>query len=118
MKKGWRLVATLGAEAPGFPHVLVDAYGWCLRLGRERGEEKFYSNLPSLLQGLIEQLIRTRFRHGPTLLAAESMLAEVRAALEEAAKCRESLARLSAMACTPAGRSEHPASAPGPITAL
>ena len=91
MKKGWRLVAMLGAEGQHFPHVLVDAHGWCLRLGRERGEERYYSNLPSLLQGLIEQLARARLRQCPVLFSASAMLAEVRAALDEAAGCRKAL---------------------------
>lgn len=89
MKTGWKEVARLGTEAAGYPHVLVDAHGWCLRLGRKRGEERYYSNLPSLLQGLIEQLTRTRLRHCPGLLSASAMLAEVRAALLEAAKARK-----------------------------
>src|SRR5262245_35843331 len=117
MKTGWKEVARLGTEGPGYPHVLVDAHGWCLRLGRERGEERYYSNLPSLLQGLIEQLIRTRFRDCPALRSAEAMLAEVRAGLEEAAECRNALVALPAIAYTPAGRTERPVFSPDPVSA-
>src|SRR5438128_2537916 len=101
MKTGWKEVARLGAEAPGYPHVLVDAHGWCLRLGRQRREDRYYSNLPSLLQGLIEQLARTRLCHCPALMSASAMLEEVRAALEEAARGRKSL-----IAYPPAGGPE------------
>jgi hypothetical protein len=94
MKTGWKEVARLGTEGVGYPHVLVDAHGWCLRLGRERGEERYYSNLPSLLQGLIEQMARARLRQCPVLMSASAMLAEVRAALAEAADHRKSLLAL------------------------
>ena len=56
MKTGWKLVAQLGMSGPGYPHLLVDRHGWCLRIGRGRGEEKYYSTLPSVLQGLIEHV--------------------------------------------------------------
>ncbi len=94
MKNGWKEVARLGTGGAGYPHVLVDAHGWCLRLGRERGEERYYSNLPSLLQGLIEQLARARLRQCPVLMSASAMLAEVRAALDEASDGRKSLLAL------------------------
>lgn len=95
MKTGWKEVARLGTGGARYPHVLVDAHGWCLRLGRERGEERYYSNLPSLLQGLIEHLARARLRQCPVLMSASAMLAEVRAALEEAADCRKALDALA-----------------------
>lgn len=95
MKTGWKEVARLGTEGAGYPHVMVDAHGWCLRLGRERGEERYYSNLPSLLQGLIEQLARGRLRQCPVLMSASAMLAEVRAALAEAADGRKALLALA-----------------------
>jgi hypothetical protein len=117
MKTGWHPVAKLGMEAPHYPHVLVDAHGWCLRLGRERGEERYYSNLPSLLQGLIEHLTRTRFRRCPALRSAEAMLDEVRAALAEAAEGRKTLVALPAIAYPPAGRTERPVFTPDSISA-
>jgi hypothetical protein len=95
MKNGWKEVARLGSGDGSYPHVLVDAHGWCLRLGRARGQERYYSNLPSLLQGLIEQLTRLRLRHCPVLANASAMLAEVRAALNEAATYRGSLVALT-----------------------
>lgn len=95
MKTGWKEVARLGAEGARYPHILVDAHNWWLRLGRKRGEERYYSNLPSLLQGLIEQLARARLRQCPVLMSASAMLAEVRAALEEAANGRKALLALS-----------------------
>ena len=91
MKNGWNEVARLGSEPGGYPHVLVDKHGWCLRLGRARGEEKYYSNLPSLLQGLIEHVIRRHLRNCGTLHSAAAMLAEVRAALDQAARFQGTL---------------------------
>ena len=94
MKNGWNEVTRLGSGDGNYPHVLVDVHGWCLRLGRERGQEKYYSSLPSLLEGLIEHLTRSRLRHCPTLMTAAAMLTEVRAALDEAAAHRQSLIAL------------------------
>jgi len=96
MKNGWNEVARLGTGEGNYPHVLVDKHGWCLRLGRERGEEKYYSSLPTLLEGLIEHLSRFRLRHCPVLMTAAAMLSEVRAALEEAAGHRKSVIALTA----------------------
>jgi hypothetical protein len=101
MKSGWKEVARLGTGGARYPHVLVDAHGWCLRLGRERGEERYYSNLPSLLQGLIEQLARARLRQCPVLMSASAMLAEVRAALDEAAEGRKALLALQELPIRP-----------------
>jgi hypothetical protein len=92
VKNGWNEVARLGTAEDGYPHVLVDAHGWCLRLGRTRSDEKFYSNLPSLLQGLIEHVIRRHLRDCGTLNSAESMLTEVRVALDQAARFQSTLA--------------------------
>ena len=101
MKTGWKEVARLGTGSAGYPHILVDAHGWCLRLGRERREERYYSSLPTLLQGLIEQLARARLRQCPILMSASAMLAEVRAALEEAADGRKALLALPALPIRP-----------------
>jgi hypothetical protein len=84
MKNGWHEVARLGLFPGDYPHVLVDKHGWCLRLAAE--EEKYYSSMPTLLQGLIEQLLRRRLREAGPLLCAQAMLAEVRAALEQAGR--------------------------------
>ena len=91
MKNGWNEVARLGTAEDGYPHVLVDAHGWCLRLGRARPDEKYYSGLPSLLQGLIEHVVRRHLRDCGTLNSATAMLAEVRAALDQAARFQGTL---------------------------
>lgn len=83
-KNGWHEVARLGLFSGDYPHVLVDKHGWCLRLAAE--DEKYYSSMPTLLQGLIEQLLRRRLREAGPLLCAQAMLAEVRAAIEQAGR--------------------------------
>jgi len=61
MGKGWDLVARLGGVGARYPHVLVDSHGWCLRLGpKSRLDDKYFSSLPSLLQGLVEHGARRR----------------------------------------------------------
>lgn len=84
MKNGWYEVSRLGLFPGDYPHVLVDKHGWCLRLAAE--EEKYYSSMPTLLQGLIEHLLRRQLREAGPLLCAQAMLAEVQAALEEAGR--------------------------------
>jgi hypothetical protein len=84
MKNGWNEVARLGPPPGGYPHVLVDQHCWCLRMGPGRGQEKYYSNLPSLLQGLVEHVERARLRNTPLLHSATSMRVEVRVGLAEA----------------------------------
>jgi hypothetical protein len=92
MKGGWTEVARIGTQGERFPHVLVDAHGWCLRLGPVRRDEKYYSGLPTLLQGLVEHLTRRHLRDRGPLTCAAAMLAEVRAALDQAARCGTTLA--------------------------
>jgi hypothetical protein len=84
MKNGWHEVTRLGLFPGDYPHVLVDKHGWCLRLAAE--EDRYYSSMPTLLQGLIEQLLRRRLREAGPLLCAQAMLVEVRAALDEAGR--------------------------------
>lgn len=61
MSEAWHEVARLGKKGERYPHLLVDTHGWCLRLGpRDREDEKFYSSLPTLLQGLSEHLLRRK----------------------------------------------------------
>jgi hypothetical protein len=61
MSEAWREVARIGKSGEAYPHVLADSHGWCLRLGPGRSpDEKYYSSLPSLLQGLTEQILRRR----------------------------------------------------------
>jgi len=59
MSEAWREVARLGKKGERYPHILVDSHGWCLRLGtRDKEDDKYYSSLPNLLQGLYEHLLR------------------------------------------------------------
>jgi hypothetical protein len=63
MSEAWREVARLGKKGEKYPHILVDSHGWCLRLGpRDREDEKYYSSLPNLLQGLYEHHLRRKDR--------------------------------------------------------
>ena len=63
MSEAWREVARLGKKGEKYPHVLVDSHGWCLRLGpRDKEDDKYYSSLPNLLQGLYEHLLRRQDR--------------------------------------------------------
>src|ERR1043166_1358167 len=84
MKTGFRLVAKLGAAGDGYPHVLIDAYGWSVRFGPSRTEQKYYSNVPSLLNALIEHSIRRQLRECPVLKASREMLSQIQAALDRA----------------------------------
>src|SRR5262245_8099682 len=92
MKAGWTEVARVGVSNDGYPHVLVDAHGWCLRMGPGHRGERYYSGLPTLLQGLVEHLTRHHLRDRGSLISAAAMLAEVRAALDQAARCGATLA--------------------------
>ena len=95
MKNGWKLVARLGRKGRWYPHILVDPHGWCLRLGpNSRTDDKFYSSLPNLLGGLIEQLVRRHFMSGPTLSSARVMLDELRSALRQVARYQEVMRNL------------------------
>jgi hypothetical protein len=82
MKKGWHLIARLGGTGARYPHVLVDAHGWCLRLGPvSRGDDKFYSRLDNLLGGLVEHCARRRLGDLGSVLDPQGLLEEVRDAL-------------------------------------
>jgi len=59
MGEPWREVAHLGRTENGFPRVLADSHGWCLRLGpRKRIDENYYSSTQGLLLGLTEHFLR------------------------------------------------------------
>jgi len=80
VKTGWKLVARLGTSGPGYPHLLVDRHGWCLRLGANpRVDDKYYSRLLFLLEGLVEHLTRREALATPTLAG----IGELRAILLE-----------------------------------
>ena len=83
MKPGWKTVLRLGSEGACFPHVKVDAHGWCLRLGPDlRNDEKYYATLPALLQGWVEQALRRRLGEHPKV-GLESLAQAVRTCLDE-----------------------------------
>lgn len=85
MSKGWKEVARLGSAGACYPHILVDAHGWCLRLGRNsRQDEKYYSSLPALLQGLVEHFVRRHLISQTPVLDLRGLVAEVKGALRSA----------------------------------
>lgn len=74
MSSGWKLVATLGAQGTGYPHILVDKHGWCLRLGPSaRQDEKYYSSFSNLLGGLMEHVPRRRLKSTHVLQGLEDL---------------------------------------------
>jgi hypothetical protein len=80
VKTGWKLVARLGTSGPGYPHLLVDRHGWCLRLGpNPKVDDKYYSRLLFLLEGLIEQALRRDVLAMPVAAG----IGELRAILKE-----------------------------------
>lgn len=79
MAKGWRLVARLGGSKARYPHILVDAHGWCLRWGPvPRDDDKFYSRFETVLEGLVEHCIRRRLLQLGSVLEPQGLLEEVR----------------------------------------
>lgn len=101
MSKGWREVARLGGTGARYPHVLADAHGWCLRLGhRSRTDDKYYSSLPLLLHGLVQQGVHRRLMALSATLDLQELCREVRDALHTAlGLCQEVLEK--------GGREEH-----------
>ncbi len=92
MSEAWREVARLGKKGEKYPHILVDSHGWCLRLGpRDREDEKYYSSLPNLLQGLYEHLLRRKDRESAR--AVLEMKAILIQNLKEARELGEELER-------------------------
>ena len=93
MSKGWKEVARVGVSGARYPHVLVDAHGWCLRLGwNPRTDVKYYSSLPLLLRGVVEHHVRRRLASLGGPLDLEGLCREVREALASAlGLCREIL---------------------------
>jgi hypothetical protein len=84
MSNGWKEVARLGSTGARYPHVLVDSHGWCLRLGpKSRSDEKYFSSLPSLLQGILEHSSRRHLTQVGSL-DLPGLVREVRAALDSA----------------------------------
>jgi hypothetical protein len=82
MKTGWKEVARLGMDGALYPHVLVDPHGWCLRLGPDpRRDEKYYSGLPTLLQGIVEQGVRRSLMTAPTVIGVQELRLQVQRGL-------------------------------------
>jgi hypothetical protein len=85
MKTGWKLMARLGMSGPGYPHLLVDRHGWCLRLRpRSRTDEKYYSSLPPLLNGMVQQGVRRHLMAVGAPLDLQELCGQVRDALHTA----------------------------------
>jgi hypothetical protein len=84
MKIGWRLVAKLGNDARGYPHVLADPHGWALRLGSNtHSDMKYFSNFPALLEGLIEHALRRDLGRNSEIATIQGLMKEVRSQLAE-----------------------------------
>lgn len=84
MSNGWKKVALLG-KGGGYPHLLADSHGWCLKLGPSaRQDEKYYTRFPNLLGGLIEHLMRRRLGSTGAVEGLEELAAAVRSTLREA----------------------------------
>ena len=83
MKRGWNEVGRLGRKGSRFPHVLVGRHGWCLRLGpNAQGDDRYYSGVPSLLNGLIEHVVRRRMGEGSDVRALSDLVGEIRDSME------------------------------------
>lgn len=90
MRTPFRLVARLGPEPHGYPWILADARNWVLRLGPGHGDDdRYYSILPSLIEGLTAHWVRRRL--GP-VDGLQLLLQEHRAALAEARELGRRLA--------------------------
>lgn len=92
MTEAWREVARLGKKGEKYPHILVDSHCWCLRLGpRDREDDKCYSSLPTLLQGLLEHQLRRKDHEGARVVAQMKEL--LIRSLQEAKELGEGLER-------------------------
>jgi len=81
MSGKFKLVARLGSAGERYPHLLVDAHGWVLRLGPHyRLDEKYYSSLSAALEGMAAHLLRRRLGQEPAS-DLEALARKVRAEL-------------------------------------
>jgi hypothetical protein len=95
VKTGWKLVARLGTSGPGYPHLLVDRHGWCLRLGANpRVDDRFYSRLLFLLEGLVEQGLRRDFLTLPEATGIGELCAILRESLRSTVDLGERLEKV------------------------
>jgi hypothetical protein len=100
------MVARIGAGPGGYPWILADTRNWVLRLGTSRGEdEKYFSSLPCLLEGVLAHLLRRRLGQGGVIEGVELLIREHRASLEYAKELGQ---RLAAALERPAGRGQWP----------
>lgn len=88
MRSAFRLVARLGPAPHGYPWILADARNWVLRLSRG-DDDRYYSNLPSLIEGMSAHWLRRRLGSVDGL---HHLLQEHRAALAEARELGRRLA--------------------------
>lgn len=78
MSNGWKKIAALGPKGEGYPQILVDSHGWCLRLGPSaRQDEKYYSSFSSLLGGLTEHVLRRRLKSTDVLQGLQDLVRAV-----------------------------------------
>jgi hypothetical protein len=85
MRSPFREVARLGSGHAGYPWILADSRNWVLRLGPSRGEdEKYFSNLPSLLEGMTAHLLRRRLGQDGVLEGIQLLIQEHREGLAAA----------------------------------
>ncbi len=83
MKTGLNEVARLGTSGSRYPHVLVDLHNWCLRLGPDpKKDDKYYSSLTNLLQGLLEQGVRRSMLKNRSVAGIDELVGALRNALE------------------------------------
>jgi hypothetical protein len=82
MKTGLKEVARLGTDGLRYPHVLADAHNWCLRLGpNPKIDDKYYSSVPGLLKGLLEQGLRRSMLQGQPVRKIQELLSSLQCAL-------------------------------------
>ncbi len=85
MRSAFRTVARLGVEPGGYPWILADTRNWVLRLGPSRGEdEKYFSNLPSLLEGIVVHLLRRGLGQDGIIDGLQLLIQEYRIGMAEA----------------------------------
>lgn len=85
MSAKWKEVARLGGSGARYPHLLADPHGWCVRWGPNRSkDDKYYSNLHSLLEGMVEHTVRRRLWVLSAALDLPAFVEEVRDALRSA----------------------------------
>lgn len=86
MSEAWREVARLGKVGRRYPHVLADSRGWCLRWGPNRQtDDKYFSSITSLLQGLSGHFLRRRLGAGEDIRTLARIRELVELTLKEAA---------------------------------